>query len=141
MIFFFVFRIARDFGENVKRLAASMGNIVRQPKLFPLKDDRTETYVNACKQLITNSTQVVVFICPTLRSDRYSAIKKMCCAQMPIPSQVILSKTLQNQQKVRAITQKIAYQIVCKLGGSLWSLRFPFTRWMIIGIDVYHSKG
>lgn len=84
---------------------------------------------------------MLVFICPTLRSDRYSAIKKMCCAQMPVASQVILSKTLMNQQKVRAITQKIAYQMVCKLGGSLWSVRFPFKRWMIIGIDVYHSKG
>lgn len=65
----------------------------------------------------------------------------MCCAQLPIPSQVILTKTLLNQQKVRAITQKIACQIVCKLGGSLWSVRLPFKRWMIIGIDVYHSKG
>lgn len=75
-----------------------------------------------------------------MRSDRYSAIKKMCCAEMPISSQVVLSRTLQNQAKVRPITQKIAYQINCKLGGCLWSVRFPFKNWMIIGIDVYHSK-
>lgn len=83
----------------------------------------------------------MVFICPTLRSDRYAAIKKMCCSERPIPSQVILSRTLQNQAKVRSITQKIALQMNCKLGGSLWSVRFPFKNWMIIGIDVYHSKG
>lgn len=84
---------------------------------------------------------MLVFICPTLRSDRYSAIKKICCAEMAIPSQVILSRTLQNQSKVHAITQKIALQMNCKLGGSLWSVRFPFKNWMIVGIDVYHSKG
>jgi len=32
--------------------------------------------------------QLVVTICPTSRDDRYSAIKKTCCVDHPIPSQV-----------------------------------------------------
>ena len=34
--------------------------------------------------------QLVVVICPTSRDDRYSAIKKLCCVECPIPSQVFL---------------------------------------------------
>jgi len=33
---------------------------------------------------------MIVAICPTSRDDRYSAIKKICCVDNPIPSQVIL---------------------------------------------------
>lgn len=32
--------------------------------------------------------------------------------------------------------------MTCKLGGTLWTVRFPFKGWMIVGIDVYHgTKG
>lgn len=74
-----------------------------------------------------------------MRSDRYSTIKKMCCVQYPVASQVINSRTLSNPAKFRGIVQKIALQITCKLGGTLWTVRFPFKAWMICGIDVYHS--
>lgn len=29
--------------------------------------------------------------------------------------------------------------MTCKLGGTLWTVRFPFRGWMIVGIDVYHG--
>lgn len=32
--------------------------------------------------------QLVVVINPTNRDDRYSAIKKVCCVETPVPSQV-----------------------------------------------------
>lgn len=83
--------------------------------------------------------QIVVFIFPTIRQDLYSAVKKFVCVNSPIPSQCIISKTLNNQKRIRAVTLKILLQIVCKLGGSLWTLPIPCKSWMVIGIDVYHS--
>lgn len=74
-----------------------------------------------------------------MRSDRYSTIKKMCCLQFPVASQVINARTLSNPTKFRGIVQKIALQMTCKLGGTLWTVRFPFKGWMICGIDVYHG--
>lgn len=109
--------------------------------MVPLPNDRTETYVTTLRSKISPQVQIIVFICPTSRDDRYSAIKKLCCAQMPIPTQVINARTLANPTKARGIIQKIALQINCKLGGSLWTVRFPVTNWMICGIDVYHSTG
>ncbi|VVC90369.1 unnamed protein product, partial [Leptidea sinapis] len=84
-------------------------------------------------------TMLVVVICSTKTDDRYSSIKKICCAENPIPSQVINARTIMNQQKLRSITQKILLQINCKLGGTLWGISIPFKTAMVIGIDCYHD--
>jgi len=69
--------------------------------------------------------QLVVTIFPSSRDDRYNAIKKLCCVDYPVPSQVIITKTIGNPQKLRSVTQKIALQVNCKLGGELWSVKIP----------------
>lgn len=53
--------------------------------------------------------------------------------------QVINARTIMNQQKIRSITQKIALQINCKLGGTLWNISIPFKTAMIVGIDSHHD--
>ncbi|KAH8034243.1 hypothetical protein HPB51_021956 [Rhipicephalus microplus] len=83
--------------------------------------------------------QVIVIIFPTSRDDRYSAVKRLCCVDMPVPSQVIISNTIGQQQKLRAVTQKIALQINCKLGGELWAVNIPLQNVMVVGVDVYHD--
>lgn len=74
-----------------------------------------------------------------MRSDRYAVIKKLCSTEVPVASQVINARTLSKPDTVRAVILKIALQINCKLGGSLWTVNFPFRGWMICGIDVYHA--
>lgn len=39
--------------------------------------------------------------------------------------QVINARTISQQNKLRSVTQKIALQINCKLGGELWALDVP----------------
>ena len=41
---------------------------------------------------------------------------------------------------VKAVVQKIALQINCKLGGELWGLNIPIPKLSVIGIDVYRDK-
>lgn len=53
--------------------------------------------------------------------------------------QVINAQTLKNDSKNRAIVQKIALQMNVKLGGSLWSIKIPFTDVMICGVDTFHD--
>ena len=83
--------------------------------------------------------------------------------------QVINARTISAQQKLRSVTQKIALQINCKLGGELWAVDIPIVSvcvcvcvctcmsvcvrvsciWlcmspqksiMVVGIDVYHDS-
>lgn len=132
---------ARSFIDNMLRLAPRMGINIAKPEMFRMPDDRTETYMRILQQKIDENLQVVVIICPTNRDDRYMAVKKICCHKCPVASQVINARTLKNPKKLTAIVQKIALQMNCKLGGTLWSVKFPFKNWMICGIDVYHSAG
>lgn len=53
--------------------------------------------------------------------------------------QVINANTLKNDAKNRSIVQKIALQMNCKLGGSLWAIKIPFEDVMICGMDTYHD--
>lgn len=53
--------------------------------------------------------------------------------------QVINSRTLANEAKSRSIIAKIALQMNCKVGGSLWSVKIPLKNVMICGIDTYHD--
>lgn len=130
---------ALDFLHLLKRITNSMGIKVADPKVVELPDDRIDTYLRAIRPEINPQLQIVVAIFPTSRDDRYAAFKKLCCIEKPIPSQAINAKTISNQQRLKSVTQKIALQMNCKLGGELWTVDIPLKNLMVIGIDVYHD--
>ncbi|XP_014665207.1 PREDICTED: protein argonaute-3-like, partial [Priapulus caudatus] len=116
---------ASDFVQALKSTSLVMGMQVANPRMYELKDERTDTYVRSITESINPNVQMVVLICPTSRDDRYAAIKKLCCRDMPVPSQVINAKTISMQNKLRSVAQKISLQMMCKMGGELWSLQIP----------------
>ena len=61
-----------------------------------LRDDRTETYLKAIRDHLNPTVQIVVTIFPTSRDDRYSAVKKLCYVEHPVPSQVRLDLAVTN---------------------------------------------
>lgn len=132
-------KFADKFIECMERNSRPMGIAVSRPTVEVLDTDKTELWVRVLRRCIDTQLQIIVLICPTSRDDRYAAIKKVCCAELPIPSQVINARTLANDAKNRAIVQKIALQMNCKLGGALWSVRIPFVNVMICGVDTYHD--
>lgn len=81
-------KAARAFMECMERNSRPMGISASKPKIIVLDNDRNETYAQTLRQALNVETQIVVCICPTSRDDRYNAIKKICCAESPIPSQV-----------------------------------------------------
>jgi len=129
-----------DFVDQMKKICPSIGIQIKDPRVCPLNDDRTETYIKEIKaNLRPGETQLVVTIMPTQRDDRYNAVKKLCYVEQPVASQVINAKTL-DPKKLRSVVQKVALQINCKLGGELWSVDVPLKKFMVVGIDSYHEK-
>ena len=126
---------AMDFLNMMKKVAPPMGIEVRDAIVVELPDDPTENYIQAIREQIKSSLQLVVIIFPSSRDDRYSSVKKLCCIEHPIPSQVINARTISQQQKLRSVTQKIALQI-----GELWAVDIPLKNIMVVGIDVYHDS-
>ncbi|XP_072043848.1 piwi-like protein 1 [Amphiura filiformis] len=131
---------AQDFVQTMMKVAPAMGMKVKDPATCCLGDDRAETYLQTIRGGVQPTTQMVVCILPTNRKDRYDAIKKCCCLEHPVPSQVILGRTLSKKPTLMSVATKIAMQINCKLGGELWALEIPLKSTMIIGIDNYHDS-
>lgn len=51
--------------------------------------------------------------------------------------QVIVSRTLSKPERLQSITQKIALQINCKLGGACWAIDIPLV-WSL-NSKLYHT--
>ncbi|XP_049278639.1 protein argonaute-3 [Anopheles funestus] len=132
-------RFATMFMDCVKRINKLLGMEIVQPQIEILAQDTTQLYVQALRTRIRPGTQIVVIICPTSRDDRYAAIKRILCTEVPIPSQVINARTLANDKRNRSIVLKILLQMNCKLGGTLWSVNIPLKETMICGMDSYHE--
>jgi len=131
---------AKEFCKVLQQQGPKMGLKIANPKVVALPNDRTDTYLKAIREVIDPSVQMVLTIVPAQKADRYSAIKKLCCLEKPIASQVVCLKTINNPKKLSSVAQKIALQLNCKLGGELWACQTPFQDLMVVGIDVYHDK-
>ena len=114
--------------------------IISSFQIVCLPDDRTDSFVKQLRSLLDPSVQLVLMVFPQIKADRYAAVKKLCCIEMPVPSQVVCLKTISNEKRLSAVAQKVILQINCKLGGELWGCRTPFRHLMVVGIDVFHDK-
>merc|ERR1719187_1672471 len=131
--------VVQNFVSLMIKLSPKMGMKVAQPAMSQLANDRTETYLKTIRDSVNPAVQLVVAIMPTPRDDRYAAVKKLCCVEKPVASQVINYKTIANEKKVSSVVQKVILQINCKLGGELWACSTPFKNLMVVGVDVYHD--
>ena len=77
----------------------------------------------------------VIVVLPSNRKDRYDSIKKLCCVELPVPSQCILQRTLSKKQNLMSVATKVAMQLNCKLGGELWAVEVPVS----ISLSLYVS--
>lgn len=132
--------VSKGFCQMLAQQAQRLGIQVERPRPIPLVNDRTEHYLTAIRELPESTSLVVTILGNNRKSDLYGAIKKLCCLERPVASQVILQKTISNERRLQAVAQKIALQINCKLGGSLWSTKLPVDGLMIVGVDIYKDK-
>lgn len=134
---------ANLFETTLIQISAPTGTRVSPSRRIELRNDKPETYVNEIRKTLSANSkiQIVVVIFPSQRDDRYAAIKRTLCSEIPTPSQVIQSRTLRNETKARSIVQKIILQMNAKLGGTLWSVKIPLKQTMICGIDTSHITG
>ncbi|KAI8512036.1 Piwi-like protein 1 [Branchiostoma belcheri] len=131
---------AQDFLQALVRVGPPMGMNINKPIMCEIRDDRTDNYLRTMREQMNDKTQMVVCLLSSQRKDRYDAIKKFCCVDHPVPSQVIVSRTLNKKQMLMSVATKIALQLNCKLGGELWAVEIPLKSMMVVGIDCYHDS-
>ncbi|XP_076435020.1 piwi-like protein 1 [Babylonia areolata] len=131
---------ARELADLLSKVAPPLGMKYEFPSPVQIDTDRNDAYLTTLKHTVTPDTRMVVCILPNNRKDRYDAIKKFCCIDCPVPSQMVTDKTLSNKQRVMSVATKIAIQINCKMGGTVWSCTIPMKNTMIVGFDTYHDS-
>uniref|UniRef100_A0A8B9FUK3 Piwi-like protein 2 n=1 Tax=Amazona collaria TaxID=241587 RepID=A0A8B9FUK3_9PSIT len=135
--------LAKDLVSAMESVCGPIGMHVSPPALVELKDDRIETYARTIRSTLNSEDKVQILLCiiSGSRDDLYAAIKKLCCVQCPVPSQVINAQNIRGQPgKLRSVVQKVLLQMNCKLGGELWGVDIPLKQLMVIGMDVYHNR-
>ncbi|XP_068143440.1 protein argonaute-3 [Drosophila tropicalis] len=93
-------KVVKSLLDNMERCCKSFGMSMIKPKIFSLDQDRLDAYVDTLRKNIGMDTQIVVCICSNSRDDRYSAIKKICCSEIPVPSQELTHCTLSGLTEV-----------------------------------------
>lgn len=131
---------ASMFAQTYSEVIRSMGIEARAPKNVEVQQDSPDLLYQTLSQHITDKTQMVVVIVSSKRKDRYDAIKRVCCLEKPVPSQVCTSAIIDAEKKRRSVVTKIAIQMNAKLGGEIWQSNIPLKNTMICGIDTYHDS-
>lgn len=132
---------AQNFLQMLRTVTNELRIKLNAPRQIKLPGEQTKNYITEIKQNVTPADQLVVILTPgrSQREDRYSACKRLLSCDLPVPSQFIRCGTISNANKLKSIVQKVAIQVLCKVGGQPWAMKFPMRSFMIIGIDVYHD--
>ena len=130
---------ANEFVNCMLEVSRKLGLNIAKPVLHSIHNENQTAYVQAIKDNFSGY-QIITIMTPgsSQRDDRYSAIKRLCCVDIGIPSQVVRASNLAND-KIKSVCQNVALQIICKLGGQLWGVHIPYASAMFIGLDTYHS--
>nr|AGJ83331.1 piwi [Oncopeltus fasciatus] len=135
-----------NFLAELKKAANSLLFDLPPPEKARADADKPSSFYHAIeKALSKKNIQLVMCVVPNNRTDIYSAIKKKCCIDRPVPSQVIAVKTL-THKNLLSVATKIIIQMNCKLGGVPWYVPLPFMGpnkehdpSMVVGFDVCHD--
>lgn len=132
---------AQSFAKMIADTGRGVGMSLQRPEFIEMRDDRSGTYSDTLEKLIARSNPTFI-VCILFRNapDRYEAIKKKCCIDRPVPTQVICSRNMTSKNAM-SIATKIAIQINCKVGGAPWTVEVPLKGLMAIGYDVCHDTG
>lgn len=130
----------KNFIKTYGEVMGGMGIYADPPEEICIRTDDPSQIINTLKERITEKTQMVVVIVSSKRKDRYDAIKRICCLEQPVPSQVVTSNIVDDERKRRSVVTKVAIQMNCKLGGEVWMSNIPLKSVMICGIDTYHDS-
>ena len=126
---------ARMFSEELSQTSLPMNFKVDRAQMIRLPDGRSggNVYAQTIKnELRERLPQMIVCIVPNTAKDVYDAIKRVCCIEYGLPSQVVTANILnqQNMNKTKSVITKLAIQMNCKLGGEPWGVTIPVSEFL-----------
>lgn len=128
-----------EFLNVLTRVADGMKIVYRPPKRIEISDDRIATYIKSLNDIINKDPKLVMVIVErNNKPDLYAAIKKTCCVDRAVVSQVVTMTTINKPNMMSQVTN-IMIQMNVKLGGAPWMISLQLSGLMTIGFDVTHD--
>ncbi|ESO08140.1 hypothetical protein HELRODRAFT_75625, partial [Helobdella robusta] len=136
------FEECQNFFTKLVQAGQMMGVKIEEPEVYDLNDESNRSYIQTLEKFDRKDYQLVMCVLESEKKDKYDVIKKTLCINVPIPSQVMLMKTLRKQPgAVLSVATKVVIQVNCKVGGEGWAVSIPAMKYsMVIGIDTYHDS-
>lgn len=139
----FIEKDVRDFLNVLMTVSKGMNFDVGNPRIVVVENDRSTTLSTALQQQCNMNPKMIVVAISKNVTEVYSTIKKVCCIQYCVPSQVVTHRIMDvrkvNVSKMRSVATKVAIQMNTKLGGLPWNVNIPLKYCMFIGFDVCHD--
>lgn len=106
-----------------------------------VQDDRTSTLSRTLSEVCNTNPELVFVAVSNNQADRYSTIKKVCCVQNAVPSQVVTRRVMdgRDRRKMMSVATKVAIQINAKIFGMPWNVDVNMNNIMFLGFDVCHD--
>jgi aubergine len=118
---------ARTVNSEIRELSRAMGFIVEDAKMIKLNESRGSpagSFSEGIRQELKHGKiQMIVCLVPSNAKDTYDAVKRICCIENGIPSQVLTTNTL--KKNLKSVLTKVSIQMSCKLGGEVWGVNIP----------------
>jgi len=133
---------AGAFVETLYKASSTFGINVDYPTYGESRGTRARDFIDAAENAMKSlkDPQVIVFILPRPSESEYKFIKKWAVTlRLPIITQMIKSKTLNNPKGLMPVCSKVILQITAKRNGDLWRVKIPQgipKKVMMVGIDV-----
>lgn len=85
------FNTAKSFFKMFSTCCKPLGMNIHVPLLTKVHEQNINGFVNTINNIVLQhkELQLLVILFPSTRDDWYNAVKRICCAQIGIPSQVI----------------------------------------------------
>lgn len=136
-------RLIADFMQCLRQAARGMRFQIEDPQLVVIPNDSPTVYIDSLNSIVQKDPQLIMCLVTNDKADRYAAIKKKCCVDRAVATQVLKTRTITpkggNVRTLMSVATKVAIQVNCKLGGIPWILKNPLTSIMVIGFDVCHD--
>jgi len=139
-------QIANQFASTLKQCLDQCGyKDSAPPMMCAVKPGmRADAWIRELQDKINDGVQMVVLLLPGSkgRCNLYDDVKRFLLQEFPVPSQVVLTNTIQRGKNLRSIVSKVLIQMNAKAGGVPWAvdaLPFMDQPTMVCGLDVFHS--
>ena len=110
-------KATRNFIEKLLVAGLPAGITLTYPEVFTILDNKPGTYMQQLTKVVDDKLEIVMVVIPNNKGEHYHAVKKLCCIEKPVLSQVMTYPVLSKERGLGSVASKVAMQMGCKLGG------------------------